>query len=164
MIAIANCVTIPLTLSFDAAEIWLGESTIYNMFNIGSSFFFITDMVISAKTTIINEAGEEISDQTKILKNYLKTNFFIDLMSSVPIELIAPGSNLRLLNILKLLRITRLTSLINNARIDDDAKVTARIFQLIFWLITFMHLCACGFHAMVHSFDPITWIPPRDAV
>lgn len=83
-------------------------------------------------------------------------------MSSIPIELIAPGSNWRLLNLLKLLRITRLTSLINNARIDDDAKIMARILQLIFWLVIFMHLSACGWYAVIKWNN--LWIPPAEFV
>lgn len=69
-IAIANCVTIPLTLSFESADKYLQSSIAYKIFNIGSTFFFITDMIINAKTTIINEAGEEITNQRKILLYY----------------------------------------------------------------------------------------------
>lgn len=106
--------------------------------------------------------GQEIRDKKEILKNYLQTNFVVDLLSSLPVELILPGSNWRLINVLKLQRITRISQVINKAPIHDDTKTALRILQLIFFLITFMHIVTCLWHRIVEA-DEI-WIAPQDFV
>jgi hypothetical protein len=105
LIAIVNSFAIPLTLSFERLGEELHKNTLYQVVNVGSTFFFIADIMLNARTTYYTKEGEQIFDDKKILKNYLNGMFVVDLISSIPIELMFPGSLYRIINILKLLRI-----------------------------------------------------------
>ena len=43
-------------------------------------------MVLNFYTTYIDSSGEEVLDHKKIVSHYLKKNFVIDLVASVPID------------------------------------------------------------------------------
>jgi len=92
IIAIFNSVTIPLTLSFDEISESLSGNSLYNFINIASTVFFMLDIILQMNTTFYDPEGEEIYDKKKIRINYLFGMFFIDLISSLPIELFFPGS------------------------------------------------------------------------
>lgn len=128
----------------------------------GSTFLFILDIILNARTTYYNKEGEEVTDDKKIFKNYLYGMFFVDLFSSIPIELMFPGSLLRIINVLKLVRIKRLTSIINKMSVDDDQKNFLRINQLIFLLILTMHIISCLWNSIVNIEQ--LWIIPLDFV
>ena len=62
--------------------------------------------------------------------------FTIDLVSSLPIEILLPGSILRMLNILKIIRVFRLTTIINKMNAEEESKsVSYSTFNLIFVII-----------------------------
>jgi len=73
-------------------------------------------------TTYYDHDGEEIFDKKAIRLHYLFGMFLIDLLSSLPIELFFPGSQLRMINILKIIRIFRLTGIINKMNVDEEKK------------------------------------------
>lgn len=70
------------------------------------------------------------------------------------------GSSWRIINILKLLRIKRLSQIINNMKINDDSKNFLRILHLIFLLILTMHIFACFWYALIMIEE--IWIIPLD--
>mgnify|MGYP003902221713 CR=1 FL=1 len=132
IIAIFNSVTIPLTLSFDEISETLTNSVSYNTINLTSAVFFILDIFFQMNTTFYDSDGEEIFDKVRIRKNYIAGMFFIDLISSVPIEIFFPGNMLRMFNILKIIRVFRLTGIINKMNMDEEKKSLLRMFHLIF--------------------------------
>lgn len=79
-------------------------------------------------------------------------------------ELIAAGTNWRLTNILKILRLTRLTQIINKAPLSDDTKVICRLLQLIFLLVIFMHIVGCFWHSITNLEDHALWVIPLNYV
>ena len=91
----------------------MNDNQAYRVINIGANVFFIIDIFIQMRTSYYNQEGEEIIDPKKIRIHYIFGKFPIDLISSLPIEIILPDSSLRTLNILKIVRITRLTTIIN---------------------------------------------------
>lgn len=133
---------------------------VYQIVNIGSTPFFILDIILNARTSYYQQDGEQIFDPKKILKNYLAGMFFVDLISSIPIELMFPGSGFRIINILKLLRVKRLSEVINKMNADDDQKNFMRIIQLIFLMILTMHIVSCFWNYIVIMEE--IWIVPLD--
>ena len=132
MIAVFNSVTIPLTLSFEEISETLSSNVAYNFINNVSAVFFILDIFLVMNTTIYDSDGEEIFNKKKIRLNYLFGMFFVDLVSSIPIEIVFPGSILRVINILKIIRTFRLTSIINKMNVDEEAKSRLRMLHLVF--------------------------------
>lgn len=92
IMAIFNSITIPLTLSFDEISSDLTNNKVYYVVNIIATLLFISDIFIQMNTTYYDSDGEEIFDKKKIIKNYVFGIFTIDLLSSPPIEFIAPVS------------------------------------------------------------------------
>ena len=90
-------------------------------------------------TTYYDNDGNEIYSKKRIRINYIFGMFFIDLISSLPIEIFFPGSLLRMLNILKIIRVFRLTGIINKMNVDEEAKSQLRMLHLIFQLLLMMH-------------------------
>lgn len=88
---------------------------------------FITDIFIMMNTTYYDSDGEEIFIKKKIRQNYIQGFFFIDLLSSIPFDLIYSGSLFRLINILKIIRIKKLTAIINKLNVDEEKKSFLRI-------------------------------------
>lgn len=162
LIAVFNCIFIPLTLSFPSINDSLQESSAYNGVNVVSTVFFLADILLQMNTTFITATGEEVTDKRKVVLHYLRGMFLIDLLSSVPVEMVLPRSQLRLLNILKLMRISKLTTIINRSALSDENKSVCRIFHLLFLLFLFMHVLGCLWHAVVQYEDNQLWIMPLD--
>ena len=123
LIAIFNSITIPLTLSFDEIQLFLSSNLFYVIFNgYISSFIFFMDIFLQMNTTYYDSDGQEIFNKGKIRLNYLFGMFSIDIVSSIPIEIILPGSYLRMFNILKIIRVFRLTTIINKMNAEEESK------------------------------------------
>jgi len=58
------------------------------MFNYAIDIFFAIDIIIIFNTALINESFETIDDRCVIAKEYIKSWFFIDLLSIIPFEVI----------------------------------------------------------------------------
>lgn len=52
------------------------------------NLFFFMDIIINFITPIINDRGEVKTDLKTIRKHYLKGWFYIDVIASIPLELI----------------------------------------------------------------------------
>jgi hypothetical protein len=133
-----------MTMAFPEVNDKLQANPWYHGVENLSTALYLFDIFLQLKTTIINPIGEEITDRKKIAVHYFQGMFFIDLVSSLPIGQMVEGGNIGLLRVLKLLRINRLTVIINKAQISDDNKSIWRIIHLIFLLCLFMHVLACS--------------------
>ena len=127
LIAIFNSLFIPISLSFTNIAEQLSQSALYNFIDLSSTIFFIVDIIFAFNTTYYEADGTEVFSKKVIARHYLPRSFPIDLLSSLPIEQIAKGSSLKLLNVLKLIRLTRLTGIINKFNIDQEQKSVMRI-------------------------------------
>jgi hypothetical protein len=89
--------------------------------------------------------------------------FLIDLLSSIPIDMIfASDSPLKVINSLKIIRIKRLTRIIDKMNADEERKSIYRMLQLVFYLFLMMHIVGCLWNAIVHMDK--TWIITLDFV
>jgi hypothetical protein len=119
LIIIALAVTVPYRIAFeDVTPIeWIYIDTFVD-------FTFIIDMILNFFTAMESDQGEVIGDRKQIISSYLKSWFFVDLTSCIPISLIqylttneaaqvdSNGNSLVNLRIIKLTRLPRLYRLL----------------------------------------------------
>ncbi|XP_059165067.1 potassium/sodium hyperpolarization-activated cyclic nucleotide-gated channel 4-like isoform X1 [Physella acuta] len=166
VLLIANLIVLPVAISFfkdDLTPQWI-------VFNCISDTVFFLDIIINFRTGIIlnDYADEIILDPKRIAKHYLKTWFFLDLISSIPMDYIflmwdseADFTNLfhagirqdsssywqgralrilRLAKLLSLLRLLRLSRLVRYVQQWEEFLSFAGKFMRIFNLICLMFL------------------------
>lgn len=137
------------------------------------TLFFVCDMVIVFNSAIYKN-GNLVRDRKQIAKEYLKKSFFIDLISILPYA-ITPTSeysdsykvNKRFLNLLRLLKLTRLCRIDALVRIIQD-QMSNRLFSSAFMLFEIVlrelfisHTLACCFFALGQyesQFHSSSWI------
>ncbi|KAL3866127.1 hypothetical protein ACJMK2_043457 [Sinanodonta woodiana] len=123
VLLIANLLILPVAISFFNDDL----STHWIVFNCISDTVFFLDIIINFRTgVILNDFADEIIlDPKKIAKHYIKTWFFLDLISSIPMDyifliwdseadfnqLFHAGRALRILRLAKLLSLLRLLRL-----------------------------------------------------
>ncbi|MPC27293.1 Potassium/sodium hyperpolarization-activated cyclic nucleotide-gated channel 4 [Portunus trituberculatus] len=83
---VANLIILPVAISFFNDDL----STRWIAFNCLSDTIFLIDIVVNFRTGIMQQDNSEqvILDPKLIAKHYLKTWFFLDLISSVPLDYI----------------------------------------------------------------------------
>lgn len=102
---------------------------------------FLLDIFINFRTSFINQyTGEEVLYLCDIAKSYLSGRFWIDLLATIPFDLIGVAilgggaSELELFGILKLVRIARLSKIISYLNVKEDVKLVLKLGKLIFFL------------------------------
>lgn len=113
--SVYQAVTIPLTICFGPDFFNSYQSKTMDSI---IDLTFIVDIIIRFRTTYIDTvSGEEILDSYAISMRYLTSyNFYIDVLSTIPIGDFVEGENffLELLGLLKLLRVFRINAVILN--------------------------------------------------
>jgi len=118
------------------------------------SAIFLADLVLNFHTAYYAR-GEVVTDRAAIRRHYLKTWFFIDLLSVFPLELISGPLNLQLfghtldlapvLRLLRLLRLLHLRQLVNRwSHADFFNPSVIRLAILLLWILMVAHWAACG--------------------
>lgn len=80
------------------------------------------DVAVNFRTTYYNDEGEEVTDFKLIAVDYLTSTFIFDILVCVPWQLfILPNDDImKVVGILKVTRIPRLSSMINRLDMKDD--------------------------------------------
>jgi len=113
---------------------------------------FATDCLLGFRKAYLNEAdGRECRDPKKIAKNYIKTFFFIDLMSGIPFDLISDNTVLKLLSLIKIVRLKRLELVITYLRMDKESRKRIRIIFLTIRIVMICHWVACSFYKVTND-------------
>ncbi|XP_062545014.1 uncharacterized protein LOC134211796 isoform X3 [Armigeres subalbatus] len=130
LLLVANLIILPVAISFFNDDL----STRWIAFNCLSDTIFLVDIVVNFRTGIMQQDNAEqvILDPKLIAKHYLKTWFFLDLISSIPLDyiflifnqiqknnqdfsdsfqILHAGRALRILRLAKLLSLVRLLRL-----------------------------------------------------
>nr|XP_034188046.1 potassium/sodium hyperpolarization-activated cyclic nucleotide-gated channel 2 isoform X2 [Osmia lignaria] len=126
LLLVANLIILPVAISFFNDDL----STRWIAFNCLSDTIFLIDIVVNFRTGIMQQDNAEqvILDPKLIAKNYLRTWFFLDLISSIPLDyiflifnqfqdfsesfqILHAGRALRILRLAKLLSLVRLLRL-----------------------------------------------------
>jgi len=86
VLATWNCFTIPLAVSFKPPAMESGGIVAINAL---IDICFFIDILVTSRTTIINnKTEEEIVQPKEIFKNYAQSRLWIDICSTVPFDLL----------------------------------------------------------------------------
>lgn len=150
-LAVYNSIQLPLELAFRPSYL---DASWYGFVNHMIDFCFFIDIVLTFNTTFIHPmTGDEVITHKAIAHNYISGQFLIDLVSTVPLEefITIFNSNIDgkdaetfvLFSCLKLIRILRLSRLINMSNSSFDFKLQLRLAKILFYIILYLHLTAC---------------------
>lgn len=164
ILAIYNCFQIPFQIAFDPAFL---DTQPVNIFNSVIDFLFLMDIVVAFRTTYFDiHSGEEVFESKKTAIVYLKSRFFIDFISTIPVDTISEyifntkNKNLALFSTLKLVRVSRVSRMITRLNVARETKHVLKLMQLVFYLIMYLHILGCVWFYIVNDQD--TWQPPLD--
>ena len=129
------------------------DASAYDIGNYFIDFFFLLDLISNFFTTTIDPVtGQEIDEKSQIACPYLKFQFWIDFVSTVPFDAILGlfmnkenVKNVTLFSICKIIRIFRLEKIISAMTSTEDVKLTLRLFKLCAIIIIYIHLTSCLF-------------------
>ena len=86
VLATINVLLVPIDVGFEPESF---QSDIFKIFNYFIDFIFFVDILVSFRTSYINpRTGTEVLDLKNVAKNYLKTNFTVDLLATIPFDTI----------------------------------------------------------------------------
>ena len=133
-----NSFSIPIEIAFQPS---IADSWFYFGFNSIIDFIFFLDILVTFRTTYINpSSGDEISEPKEIAKQYLKSRFWLDLLATLPFDIMSNGNPnfawTQLFGLLKTTRVLRLKRITMFINIRDD-------FTLIYFLVLYLHLTGC---------------------
>lgn len=122
-------------------------------------WLFLADIGLNFHTTYVGKDGEVIDNLRMIRMNYLRSWFFLDLVSSLPFGILyfvmEGGSNTKFSSLLGILKVFRLLRLGRVARkIDKYLEYGASTFFLL--MLTFClvaHWMACIFYLIGTTYD-----------
>ena len=165
LFTVYNCISIPYEVAFNAS---FSDSVVMVVVDHTIDVMFFMDVIFNFRTTYINQkTGSEVIDGKTIAFTYLfKGRFVIDMLASIPFELViglfteGNSSVTKVLGLLKLVRLLRLGRIITYMKFKQEFKVGMRIFQLLFFLLLLVHWIACLWFMLVSSRD--SWMPPKD--
>lgn len=163
LLALYNGITIPVIVAF-RPEDDLG----FLIVNLLIDLVFLCDIVLNFFTSYFNGNKDEVFDHRKIIFHYLKTSFVIDFIASFPIDnfvVMFDNSNstayyFLLSDLLKLLRIFRISRILKFVRARDVVKSGMRIIQMTIYLVMYIHLTGCLWYILVKHQD--NWVPVPD--
>ena len=165
LLAIWNSIQIPYSIAFNPSD----DKSVFNIIlNFIVDWFFMCDVVLNFRTSfIIEESGEEVFSNKRIALQYLKGRFWIDLISSIPTDLLLiifsevngqAKTALTAIKLLKLIRLARLSKVITYLNFKSNVKISLRLIKLIFILILYLHLVWWLWFYIVSQQED--WVPP----
>ncbi|XP_050295881.1 potassium/sodium hyperpolarization-activated cyclic nucleotide-gated channel 2 isoform X3 [Anthonomus grandis grandis] len=184
LLLVANLIILPVAISFFNDDL----STRWIAFNCLSDTIFLIDIVVNFRTGIMQQDNAEqvILDPRLIARHYLRTWFFLDLISSIPLDymflifnqfqdygdsfqFLHAGRALRILRLAKLLSLVRLLRLSRLVRYVSQweevyflnmASVFMRIFNLICMMMLIGHWSGClqFLVPMLQGFPANSWV------
>lgn len=118
--------------------------------NVIDGFFFF-DILLGFRVTYRDQnTNKEIINFKSIARNYLRGEFWLDLVSTVPFELImekfeddVSGEKLAGLSMVKMTRVLRIQKLIMYLNSTDEIKNTLNLVKTVLTIILYLHIKAC---------------------
>uniref|UniRef100_UPI00358E2774 potassium/sodium hyperpolarization-activated cyclic nucleotide-gated channel 3-like isoform X1 n=1 Tax=Myxine glutinosa TaxID=7769 RepID=UPI00358E2774 len=178
---VGNLIIIPVGITFFKNE----NTTPWIVFNVLSDTFFLVDLVLNFRTGIVVEDNTEIILEPRRIKiMYLRSWFFVDFISSIPVDyiflIVKTGIDsevyktaralrifrfTKILSLLRLLRLSRLIRYIHQWEeifhmTYDLASAVVRIFNLIGMMLLLCHWDGClqFLVPMLQDFPEDCWV------
>jgi len=151
--------SIPLKICF---EIELADNNPWSILEVVVDVCFMVDIILNFCTGYMH-GTEFITSRRKIAKNYMKSWFLLDFVTSIPADIVVGAVKIRgnarsvatlskvlkiarVVRLLKLLRLLRLMSLISHWENHSNlGALASRLLKLILIIFLAAHLSACGF-------------------
>lgn len=153
-----NSFSIPYELAFT-----IGESEVIGGINWAVDSLFLIDIFVGFRTSFIDKDGKEVICGWKIASHYLHTSFLIDIIATVPIDLIAREAfrnsdpRLQLFGIFKMGRLARLERIIRMLTSTQTVKVVAQLCYMMISILIYLHWYCCIYWLIVKN-DAV-WLP-----
>ncbi|CAG9467891.1 unnamed protein product [Pedinophyceae sp. YPF-701] len=177
LITVFNVIVVPARL----ALFWAREDdrslNAWSVVDICMDLMFLFDIALNFNTGIIYESDQVVvMDRRVIATSYVRSWFFLDLVSSVPLDLILVGEGggagrlnkipkvFKILRLSKLLRLMRVTKILRYLqRFDIFAGMSSfmtRVIKLMAGVLIFAHWNACMqfLLAAVNDFPYNSWV------
>lgn len=171
-LACYNCFVLPVEIAFNQNKTLTGFNQLRYANHIIDCFFFI-DIIIGFRVTYRDaHTNEEIMNPKKIAFRYLTGEFWLDLISTIPFDLIVEavaqgsGDNFVALSMVKLSRVLRIQKLIMYLNSTDEVKNTLNLLKTVLIIVLYLHLGACFWFFIVNRerlWYPGNWLCPRCA-
>lgn len=141
--------------------------------------FFFADLTFSFRTSFpSSHEGALVLDQWQIAGNYLRSWFLVDLLSSIPFQLVFRGivaseglKSVKLLKALRLFRLLKLTRILKlevfMGHLEDSLGLPRSVFELLQVLVEVFfigHLVACLWWGMSATLSDNPWFTNPDMV
>lgn len=161
-LAVWNAIFIPFDIAFKPK---ISTSVGFIILNGFIDFLFGVDILINMRTSYYDKEGNEIKEWKKILKQYVfGGRFIIDFLSTIPLDEMTGGNItiFQMFGMLKLVRISRMSIIINKLNLKEDLKALIKVCKLLFFLFLYLHAIACVFFFIVN--DKKIFVPPLDFI
>lgn len=171
LLSIWNSILIPYELAFPSIVEEEPSLTTLDYF-IDAAFAF--DIVINFRSVYYDPKTEtQVTDGKKIAWRYVQGRFWIDLLASLPLEMISllfvgvfSSSTLKLFGMFKLVRLLRLGRMITYMKVNRSFKFSMKLIQLLFLLLLMLHWIACFWYMTtggeIRDLANKSWFPPKD--
>eukprot|EP00736_Rhodelphis_marinus_P001471 Rmarinus@m.24421 len=157
MLVLYQSMVIPFRIAF---EIQL--SLEWQVFDYIIDSFFAIDIFMHFNTAYVSDTGETVTDRKLVANHYMRGFFVLDLLSTLPFDLmqgsVSSGTarmnkllrSFRILRLFKLLRMMRMEALLREyGEVYSINANMMKITKLVFWIVVLSHLGACAWHAIV---------------
>ena len=165
---IMNIFYIPLDITFNLEPTYLSYDINNLCFNIIPNGFFMIDMFINMNTAYYSK-GEYVQKRKKILKNYFRHQFSLDLLTIGPVMLHWVASEIhwfREIDSFAILRLFKIKLLIfkmdEYLHLESKAQGLFNLLKLLFINLFVAHICGCVFNYIgdlqVERSEPENWL------
>lgn len=158
MLIIYSVVMVPFRIGFDVEP-----APVSFWFDRLVDVFFAADLCINFRTAYRDSGGTLITQPRAIAAQYLRTWFTVDLLATLPIDLVAEAvtgdsrpafRSLKLIRAVRLIRLLRLVRLFKLRRfyesleeeMDSINPIVLKLGPLLFQILFIAHLVSCFWH------------------
>ncbi|RLN88689.1 hypothetical protein BBJ28_00008504 [Nothophytophthora sp. Chile5] len=155
----------PIKVGFDVQTTGAGYAL-----DVVVDLFYLMEMVLNFFTSYEDDAtGDEVKDPVKIRRNYIKSWFLVDAVSSFPSSLV--GTTNGLLTLSKILKVARVAKVSDSGlvrtlagRIDRSMNPSVlRMLKLTVIFLVSQHLIACTYYYIsLNQGAETTWGPTNE--
>mmetsp|Transcript_37640 Transcript_37640/g.86975 ORF Transcript_37640/g.86975 Transcript_37640/m.86975 type:complete len:666 (-) Transcript_37640:80-2077(-) len=112
-----------------------GVDSLFGILELVIDICFVVDIFLTFRTSFSDEEGEEVFDWTKVMVHYVRTWFFIDVITAIPLEYIvqrgATTDGIKLLKGSKVLKVLKLLRAVKFLKIFQGTELGSRIEDII---------------------------------
>ena len=162
---ILNVIYIPQKIGFNLNLSLNNKTALYIFLEEIPVYFFLLDIIVTLNTSFYYK-GTLVENKSKIIENYLKRIFFLDIISLGPFFI----GNSTFIQILFLLRIIKMNNLVKRIKenLTESIYPIFELLKLLFNVIYIAHLCACLWHYValigIEKGYTTTWIHKNNLI